>query len=134
MAVDLEREDVLPEQSEVDSGWEWAQRQGMERELYYALAVPDVKGLTIRVLHALTNSRITTRAQVIALGVNGLLRVRNLGPKGIAYIRERLNAAEAAPRITQDEDAMAALRVLAEKGYSVQQVRAAYDAISGGSR
>jgi DNA-directed RNA polymerase alpha subunit len=85
--------DVLPEQSDADQSWEWADRNGMERELYYALVEPWEKGVTIRVLYALANSRILTRAQIVEMGRDKLLRVRNLGPKGIAFIRQRLNEA-----------------------------------------
>lgn len=94
--------DVLSEQSCADRSWKWAERHGMERELYYALTEPWVTGTTIRLLYALLNSKITTRAQIIALGVDGLSRMRNLGPKGIAYIRDRLQRAQPGVFTTED--------------------------------
>jgi DNA-directed RNA polymerase alpha subunit len=85
--------DVLPEQSHADQSWDWADKNGMERELYYALAEPWEKDRSIRVLYALANARVLTRAQIVEMGRDKLLMVRNLGPKGIAFIRQRLNEA-----------------------------------------
>jgi prevent-host-death family protein len=89
--------DVLPKRTAEDYAWNYAERVGMERELFLAIARPWVKNLSIRVLYALLNADIRTCADVIARGQDGLSRVRNLGPKGIGFIRQRLNAAAVQP-------------------------------------
>ena len=82
---------ALAEPTDSDWALRFAERNGMEPALAQALAEPWANDRSIRVLHALANARILTRAEVIARGYDGLSMVKNLGPKGIAFIRERLN-------------------------------------------
>jgi hypothetical protein len=99
--------DVLPETTDADIARGYAERNGMERELCDALAVPRAKNLTVRVLYALSNAGIKTRADVIARGTDGLYRVPNLGPSGIAFIRQRLNGAAMNAEITINGESLA---------------------------
>ena len=100
--------DLLSESNDADWSRAFAKRNSMEFELADAIANPWAKGLSMRVIYALANARVLTRAEVAERGYDGLIRVRNLGPKGIAFIRDRLSA-------TRPIDPFARVRQLVER-------------------
>ena len=81
--------DVRKAEKNPEHAWRYFSEQGMERALFDALAYPWIKGVTIRVLYALSNANLRTRADIAAHP--DLLRVRNIGSKGIALINQRLS-------------------------------------------